>query len=71
MNDTLYGFLLSLPKASLINVMMEALSNMQQWNGRSETRCIMMAIGAKEIEEDKWQWNPKKARKFVKENGFI
>lgn len=53
MNDKLYEILLKLPKKNLINLMWEALDNMQEYNGRSRTQCIVMAAGGTVDEEGK------------------
>ena len=52
MNDKLYELLLKLPRKNLINLMWEALDEMQSYNGRSRFDCIMLAIeDATESEE--------------------
>ena len=58
-SEKLYSYLLALDKERLIEVMIEALDEMQSWNGRTISHCIHTAIGSKEIEENKWQF-PKK-----------
>jgi len=55
MNDNLYELLLKLPKRNLVNIMWEALDEMQAFNGRTRTFCIMSAIGAKNTEEGKYK----------------
>ncbi len=48
MDEKLYALLLKLPRETMIHLIWEALSLMQQYNGRSITYCIVMAMGAKE-----------------------
>ena len=55
MSDGLYELLMKLPRANLINLLYHALDEMQQYNGRSKLHCIMTALGAKEIEEGRWE----------------
>jgi len=66
-----YEILLKLPKKNIINVLYEALEEMQQYNGRTVTHCIMTAMGVEEYEDGKWRGNLKKVRKHTKETAFI
>ena len=54
-NDKLYVFLKDLPSDVLLNVMLSALDEMQSYNGRTMTRCIMQAMDAKKINDNKWE----------------
>lgn len=45
MPDRLYETLTKLPKKNLINLMWTALDEMQAYNGRSRTTCLMLAMG--------------------------
>lgn len=49
-SDTLYRRLMLLPRANLIELMMEALDYMEAYNGRTRQQCLMLALEAKEIE---------------------
>jgi hypothetical protein len=71
MNDVTYERLLQLPRANLVNLMMEALDYMQQFNGRGRTTCIMMALNAKEVDEKKWQIPTVAEMKKATQNGWI
>lgn len=44
--DTLYDRLMKKKKDELIDVMLEALDEMQAYNGRTPTYCICVALGA-------------------------
>lgn len=55
MSDGLYELLMKLPRANLIALLWEALDEMQGYNGNSKLHCIMTALGAKEIEEGRWE----------------
>jgi len=46
MEKALYDALLRLPQENIINLMWMALDEMQAYNGRSQTQCICLAIGA-------------------------
>jgi len=46
MNEELYELLLKLPKENLINIMWNALDEMQAHNMRTRMFCIMESIGA-------------------------
>ena len=51
-SENVYQFLLKLPKKNLINIMGEALENMQTYNSRSIQECILLALGCKYNEVD-------------------
>lgn len=55
MSPELYERLMQLPPENMIALMMNALDEMQAQNGRSRTRCIMLAIDAPQVEEGKWK----------------
>lgn len=55
MTESLCNFLMKLPRANLINLMLESLDNMQHYNGQSRMRVILEVLGAKEIEEGRWE----------------
>lgn len=52
MNDRLYEILMKLPRKNLIHCMLEALDEMQSWNGRTKTYCITKALGGESVERD-------------------
>lgn len=52
MDDKLYEILLKLPKENLINLMYNALDEMQSYNGRSINHCICTAMGCEQQEKD-------------------
>ena len=52
MDDKLYELLMKLPRKNLIGCMMQALDEMQSWNGRSRLHCICMAMGCDEKMKD-------------------
>lgn len=57
MNDNLYELLLKLPKKNLINILWNALDEMQGYNGNTKTYCICKSLGFKEEEKDgKLEW---------------
>lgn len=70
MNEQLYERLMQLPPENLISLMMMALDEMQAYNGRSRTHCIMTAIGAENVDENTWRVPPVEK---IKENtkGFL
>lgn len=47
-SDGLYERLLELPKENLLNLMLDAVSEMQASNTRNPTRCIVAAAGGEE-----------------------
>lgn len=53
MDEKLYQLLLKLPKENIVNLMWEALDEMQSYNGRSRQTCIMLAMDATEVGEGK------------------
>lgn len=55
MNEKLYNFLLDLPKENLVHLMWAALDEMQSYNGKSRTKCILMAMGAEERDNGTWK----------------
>ncbi len=55
MDDKIYDLLLKLPKKNLINLMWDALDEMQAYNGRSRQYCILSVIGAEEVNDGKWR----------------
>lgn len=61
----MYAKLESLPKAVLIELMVEAISEMQAYNGRSITAVIAEAMGAK-FDEDGRVWRLPSNAKIVK-----
>jgi hypothetical protein len=48
-SDALYERLLKLRKEALLNVMLSALDEMQAYNGRTMTECVMLATNSKEV----------------------
>jgi len=71
MHDKLYEFLEKLPRAHLINLLWHALDEMQAYNGRSRTWCIMEALGGEEVEEGKWKFPTlKKAKENTESMGL-
>ena len=54
MNEKLYNQIMKLPKRNIINLMWEALDEMQAYNGRSRQECILLAMGASPI-DSKWK----------------
>lgn len=52
MQDELYELLMKLPRKNLIGCMMQALDEMQSWNGRTRTHCICTALGCEETVKD-------------------
>lgn len=66
MNEKLYNMLLSLPKQSLLNVMLAALDEMEGYNGQSKTSAIMRVVGA-EKSEDGRSWRPPAVKTIAKE----
>jgi len=65
MNEKLYDILLSLPKQALLNVMIEALEEMQSYNGQSTTSAVMRAIGGEESEDGR-RWKVPSTRTIAK-----
>lgn len=55
MEDKLFDALLKLPKENIINLMMIALDGMQQYNGKSRTTCVLLAMGATQTDDGKWK----------------
>jgi len=53
-SDKLYDYLLHLPRRNLVNLMLHALDEMQAYNGRSFTFCIMEGMGAEKKDEGVW-----------------
>lgn len=51
MDDKIYDILMKLNREQLVAVMWNALDQMNQYNGRSKTYCIAVALGL-EPEED-------------------
>jgi hypothetical protein len=47
--------LMSLPKDVLLEVMLQAIDEMQAYNGRSHNECILLAIEAENIDDTKWR----------------
>lgn len=58
MSDALYEILMKLPKKNIINLMFEALDDMQSWNGRTRMFCVLNNIGATgtETETGSYKW---------------
>jgi hypothetical protein len=52
MNDKLYIQLLKIPRANLIVLMMNALDEMQSYNGRTRMECIAIALGLESREKE-------------------
>ncbi len=52
-NDSLYNYLLKLPKSALLNLLLSAVDEMQGYNGQSQNSAICRALGAKEIDDEK------------------
>ena len=50
MNDALYENLMKLPKSNIIALMWAALDEMQAYNGRTRTFCIVEAAGGEVVE---------------------
>jgi len=50
-SDKLSYRLLSVEKTALLNIMLNAMSLMEQYNGRSIEECIMLEIGIKTKEQ--------------------
>jgi len=55
MDDKLFNYLASLPRANLINLMFMALDEMQHCNSWSRERAIMHAIEAEEVRDGAWK----------------
>lgn len=58
MDPQLFDLLLSLPKKNLINLLWSALDEMQAYNGRTRTYCILESIGAECLDNanhSKWK----------------
>ncbi len=55
MNEKLYDMVMKLPKKNIVNLMWEALSYMEQYNGRTRQACILMALGATQLEDGRWR----------------
>lgn len=66
MNEKLYDMLLSLPKQSLLNVMLAAIDEMEGYNGQSKTSAIMRAVGAEEAEDGR-SWKLPAVKTIAKE----
>lgn len=66
MNEELYDMLISLPKQSMLNVMLAALDEMEGYNGQSKTSAIMRAVGAEESEDGR-SWRPPAAKTIARE----
>jgi len=66
MNEQLYDRLLELPKQALLNVMLEALDEMQSYNGQSKTSAIMKAIGGVQSEDGR-SWKVPSTRTIAKQ----
>ena len=67
-SENVYQLLLKLPKKNLINVMGEALENMQTYNSRSIQECILLALGGKYNENDN-RWRMPSLRKIKEMTG--
>lgn len=69
MDDKLYELLMKLPRKNLISVMMQALDEMQAWNGRTRLHCICIALGCEEkMQNDGSQSYKVPSLKEIKEN---
>ena len=55
MNDKLYNKLLELPKKNLLHLMLEALGEMQAYNGRPIDKVIFLTMGGK-LNDDETMW---------------
>jgi hypothetical protein len=54
MDERLNEKILKLPKQNIINLMWDALDEMQSYNGRTKQTCILEAMGAKSV-GNKWR----------------
>lgn len=52
-SDRLHQYLIDLPKPVLLKVMLNAVDEMQSYNGRSHTAAIMLALGAEAQETER------------------
>lgn len=58
MTEELYELLMKMNKKNLISILWDALDSKEQWAGRTNTHCILTAMGCEEIEEGKWKVPP-------------
>lgn len=56
MDNKLFETVMKLPKEHIVNLMWNALDEMQYYNGRTKTTCILLAMGAKEADSDGHKW---------------
>jgi len=52
MDTKIEEYLMKFPRRIIINIMEEALSRMEQYNGRSINECILLALEAETYEVD-------------------
>lgn len=55
-SSQLHEWLLKQSKERLVEIMVEAPQEMQQWNGRSITHCICEGAGFESNDEGKWKY---------------
>ncbi len=60
LSKVVYDRIMKLPKVNVINLMIHALRIMQNRNGFSRTRCIMLAMGADEVDDGNFLMPPLK-----------
>ena len=70
MDNQVYELLEKLPRKNLIHLMWDALSIMQGYNGRTKQGCILEALGAEVMDNDKgtFSYRLPKTFKEVREN---
>jgi len=70
MDDQVYELLEKLPRRNLIHLMWEALDNMQGYNGQTRQGCILEAMGAEKMDNERgtFSYRLPKTFKLIKEH---